>query len=121
MKVHKDDTVLVIAGKDKGKRGRVREVQPDKNKLIVEGINVMRKHTRGQRGARQAGIIQIEAPMNASKVMVVCPNSGCPTNSSERRVKGTRVGYTFLADGSKARVCRKCNELLDREGEKRWS
>jgi large subunit ribosomal protein L24 len=111
MKVHKDDTVLVIAGKDKGKRGRVREVQPDKNKLVVEGINVMRKHTRGQRGARQAGIVEIEAAMDASKVMVVCGKCN----------KAVRVAHSFLADGSKARVCRNCNELLDRETERRWT
>ena len=111
MKVHKDDTVLVIAGKDKGKRGRVREVQPDKNKLIVEGINVMRKHTRGQRGARQAGVVEVEAPLDASKVMVVCPKCG----------KAVRVAHTFLADGSKARSCRNCSELLDRDPDRRWS
>jgi len=105
MNVHKDDTVLVIAGKDKGKRGRVREVHPSDNKVIVEGINVMRKHTRGQRGARQAGIVEVEAPMDASKVMVVCAKCNQPV----------RVAHTFLADGSKARSCRNCNELLDRD------
>jgi large subunit ribosomal protein L24 len=111
MNVHKDDTVLVIAGKDKGKRGRVREVHPADNKVIVEGINVMRKHTRGRAGARQAGIVEVEAPMDASKVMVVCAKCNKPV----------RVAHTFLADGSKARSCRNCNELLDRDPDKRWS
>ncbi|HMA35021.1 MAG TPA: 50S ribosomal protein L24 [Chloroflexia bacterium] len=114
MKVHKGDLVQIISGKDfdrqHPKRGKVREVQTDKNKVIVEGINIMRKHTRGQRGARQAGIIEVEAPMDASNVMVVCPKCS----------KAIRVGYTFLADGSKARACRNCNELLD-DPDKRWS
>ena len=111
MKVHKEDNVLVIAGKDKGKRGRVRQVFPDKNRLIVEGVNVMRKHTRGQRGARQAGIIEVEAPLNASNVMVICAKCNKPG----------RVAHTFLADGSKARSCRNCNELLDRDPDRPWT
>jgi len=111
MNVHKDDTVMVITGKDKGKRGRVRATYPDKNRVIVEGLNVMRKHTRGRSGARQAGIIEVEAPMDASKVMVVCPKCS----------KAVRVGHTFLADGSKARACPNCSELLDRDPDRRWS
>ena len=105
MKVHKDDTVLVIAGKDKGKRGRVREVQPDKNKLIVEGINVMRKHTRGQRGARQAGIVEIEAAMDASKVMVVCGKCNkavrVGAHLPRRRHEGPRVPQLQRVAGSR--------------------
>ncbi len=110
MKVHKGDLVQVIAGKDRTKRGRVREVLTDKNKVIVEGVNIVTKHTRGQRGARQAGIVQIEAALQASNVMVVCP----------RCSKAIRISYTFLADGAKVRQCSKCNELLD-DPEKRWS
>ncbi|HUS14957.1 MAG TPA: 50S ribosomal protein L24 [Chloroflexia bacterium] len=112
MKVHKGDTVVVISGKDKGKRGVVREVHPDNHKVIVEGMNVMRKHTRGQRGARQAGVVEVEAPMHASKVMVYCGECRKPV----------RVGHTFLADGSKARVC-PLNHDLDRypDPDKRWS
>ena len=101
----------MITGKDKGKRGRVRAVFPEKNKVVVESLNVMRKHTRGQRGARQAGIIEVEAPMDASKVMVICRKCNKPV----------RVAHTFLADGSKARSCPSCNELLDEDTEKRWS
>ena len=73
MNIKRDDTVLVIAGKDKGKRGKVREVHPTDNKVIIEGINIVKKHTRGRMGARQAGVVEQEAPLNASKVMVVCP------------------------------------------------
>jgi large subunit ribosomal protein L24 len=112
MNVHKDDMVLIISGRreDKGKRARVRQVLPDKNKVIVEGVNVHRKHTRGRAGARQAGIVEIEAPMDASKVMVVCQKCNQPT----------RIGHTFLADGSKVRQCRKCGELIINETDRRW-
>jgi len=101
MKIHKDDTVLVINGKDRGKRGRVRLVSPADNKVIVEGLNIMRKHTRGRGGARQAGVVEIEAPMDASKVMLLCPKCN----------KAVRVGYQFLTDGAKVRACRNCGEL----------
>jgi len=116
MNVHKDDTVLIIAGKDKSTgthivRGRVRQVIPEKNQVIVEGVNVHRKHTRGRSGARQAGIIEIEAPLDASKVMVVCPKCG----------KGTRVGHIYNADGTKSRQCRNCGETLDNDTDRRWS
>ena len=70
MNIKSDDTVLVITGKDKGKRGKVREVRPAIGKIIIEGINIVKKHTRGTQGARQAGIIEREAPLSASKVMV---------------------------------------------------
>src|SRR3954447_2740693 len=112
MNVHKGDTVLIISGRraDKGKRGTVRQVLPDKNKIVVEGVNVMRKHTRGRSGARQAGIIEVEAPMDASKVMVVCPKCG----------KAARVGNSFLPDGAKVRSCRNCGEPLD-DPDRRWS
>lgn len=98
MNVKRDDTVLVITGKDKGKRGRVREVRPTDNKIIVEGINIVKKHTRGRQGARQAGVVEQEAPLHAGKVMVVCPNCD----------RGTRVGHSFLNDGQKVRECRNC-------------
>jgi len=113
MNVHKGDTVLIISGRraDKGKRGTVRQVLPDKNKIVVEGVNVMRKHTRGRSGARQAGIIEIEAPLHASKVMVVCTKCN----------RAVRIGHTFLADGSKARQCRNCGELIINDNDRRWT
>src|SRR4051812_4204850 len=86
MNIKRDDTVLVITGKDRGKRGRVREVHPADNKVIIEGVNIVKKHTRGRAGARQAGIIEQEAPMAANKVMVVCPKCN----------RGTRIGHSFL-------------------------
>ena len=110
MKVHTDDMVLVIAGRDKGTRARVRQVLPDKNKVVVEGVNVVHKHTRGRSGARQAGIVDIEAPMDASKVMVVCMKCN----------KAVRVGHTYNADGTKSRVCRNCGEILDNDTDRKW-
>jgi large subunit ribosomal protein L24 len=111
MNIKRDDTVLVIAGKDKGKRGRVRDVHPDDRKVIVEGINIVKKHTRGRAGARQAGIIEQEAPLHASKVMVVCPKCN----------KGTRVGYTLLANGQKVRECRNCGETFEADAtQEKW-
>jgi large subunit ribosomal protein L24 len=111
MNIKRDDTVLVIAGKDRGKRGRVREVHPANDKVIIEGVNIVKKHTRGRAGARQAGIIEQEAPMAASKVMVVCPKCN----------RGTRIGHSFLANGQKVRQCRHCGEIFDRDtAEQKW-
>ncbi|MDQ2809545.1 MAG: 50S ribosomal protein L24 [Chloroflexota bacterium] len=111
MKVHKGDLVQAVNGKHASahKRGRVREVFIEKNRIVVEGMNLRIKHTRGQRGVRQAGIIEIEGTMDASNVMVVCPKCD----------KAVRVGHTFLPDGSKVRQCRNCQELLD-DPDKRW-
>src|SRR5690242_8571210 len=111
MNVKRDDTVLVIAGKDRGKKGRVREVRPSDNAIIVEGINIVKKHTRGTQGARQAGVIEREAPLAAGKVMVVCPK--CE--------KGTRIGYDVLDNGQKVRQCRHCGETFERDADQdKW-
>ncbi len=111
MNIKRDDTVQVITGKDKGKRARVREVIPDKNKVVVEGTNIVKKHTRGQMGARQAGVVEKEAPLWMSKVMVVCPHCN----------KAVRVGHTVLADGRKVRQCRHCGEPFERDAaQEKW-
>ena len=111
MNIKRDDTEMVITGKDRGKRGRVREVHPADNKLIIEGINIVKKHTRGRMGARQAGIIEQEAPLAANKVMVVCPNCD----------RGTRIGHSFLGNGQKVRQCRACGESFERDAaEEKW-
>jgi large subunit ribosomal protein L24 len=107
MNIKRDDTVLVIAGKDRGKRGKVREVHATDGKVIIEGINIVKKHTRGQRGARQAGVIEREAPMNAAKVMVVCPKCD----------RGTRIGHTELDNGQKVRQCRNCGEVFEKDAD----
>jgi large subunit ribosomal protein L24 len=103
MKIRKNDTVLVIAGKDRGKKGKVRKALPKKDKVIVEGANMIKRHSRAKGQARQAGIIELEAPLDISNVMLICNKCNKPT----------RVGFRFLSDGRKARVCRTCEEIID--------
>lgn len=103
MKIRKNDTVVIIAGKDKGKRGKVRRAWPDQERVIVEGANMIKRHSRARRAARQAGIIELEAPIHVSNLMLVCEKCGTPT----------RVGFQFLADGRKVRVCKSCREVID--------
>ncbi len=103
MKIKKDDTIVVISGKDKSKRGKVRFVYPKKERILVEGVNFIKKHSRPVSGARQAGIIEREAPIHVSKVMLLCNRCNRPT----------RISYRFLEDGKKVRYCRKCTEVID--------
>ncbi len=103
MKIKKNDNVLVIAGKDRGKKGKVRFVYPREDKVIVEGANFIKKHTRARGQAKQAGIVEREAPLDASNVMLIC--SKCN--------KTVRVAYRFLEDGKKVRYCKLCQEVLD--------
>ena len=97
MKIKKDDKVVVLAGKDKGKQGKVLAADPKCGKVTVEGVNVATKHQKPRGQNQEGGIIKIETPIYVSKVQLVCPKCG----------KGTRVGYK-LADGKKVRVCKKC-------------
>lgn len=102
-RVQRDDEVMVIAGRDKGKRGKVQRVLPDKGKVLVEGVNMVKRHLRaGAEGARQAGIIDKEMPLDASKVAPVCPSCNQPT----------RVAIRTLEDGSKSRMCKKCEAMF---------
>jgi large subunit ribosomal protein L24 len=103
MKIRKNDTVLVILGKDRGKKGKIRKALPTKNKVIVEGVNMIKRHSRAKGQARQAGIIELEAPMDVSNVMYICGKCNKPT----------RLGFSSLSDGRKARVCRACGEVVD--------
>ena len=103
MKIRKNDTVLVVAGKDKGKKGKVRFAYPKDGRLLVEGINFNKRHTRARGTVRQAGIIEREAPIRVSNVMLLCSKCNRPT----------RVGFRFLEDGRKVRVCRSCLEVID--------
>ncbi len=103
MKIRKDDTVLVIAGKDKGKTGKVRFSYPKKERIMVEGINFIKRHIRARGRVRQAGIIQLEAPIPMSNVMLLCSRCNRPT----------RVSFRFLEDGRKVRVCNRCSEVID--------
>jgi large subunit ribosomal protein L24 len=103
MKIKKNDTVLVIAGKDKGKKGKVRFSYPERNRLMVEGINMLKKHTKARGQVRQAGIIETEGTINVAAVMLVCAKCNKPA----------RIGYRFLQDGRKARFCRACGEVVE--------
>ena len=103
MRIRKNDTVLVIAGKDKGKKGKVRFAYPKKERLLVEGVNFIKRHTRATGQARQAGIIEREEPIHASNVMLICGKCN----------RATRIGYQKLEVGKRVRVCRACNEVID--------
>ncbi len=103
MNIRKNDTVVVIAGKDRGKKGRVRFAYPKDERLLVEGINFIKKHSRARGVVRQAGIIEREAPIHVSDVMLLCSKCNHPA----------RVGFRFLTDGRKVRVCRSCGEVID--------
>lgn len=103
--VRKNDTVIVVAGKDRGKRGRVLRVVPDRNRVVVEGVNFVKRHTRAnpQRNVK-GGVVEREAPLHASNVQIVCPECGT----------ATRIGRQLLGDGRKVRICRKCEGAVDR-------
>ncbi len=97
MKIKKDDKVIVLSGKDKGKQGKVLIADPKAMKVVVEGVNVATKHQKPMKQGQEGGIIKVETPIYVSKVQLVCPKCG----------KGTRVAYK-LADGKKVRVCKHC-------------
>ncbi len=102
--VRKGDTVVVIAGKERGKRGKVLRVIPDKGRVIVERINMIKKHQRPTQKLRQGGIIEREGSLHISNVMLVDP----------RNDKPTRVGVRALSDGKKVRLARKSGEMIDK-------
>lgn len=101
-KIRKDDMVVVLAGKDKGRKGKVHSVDPVKGRVVVSGVNIVKRHTKPRGMARQAGIVEQEAPVDLSNVAMLCGKCG----------SATRVGQKILADGTKARFCRSCGELL---------
>ena len=96
--IKKDDLVVVLSGKDKGKQGKVLTVLPSESKVIVEGVNVVTKHKKPTSQTDQGGIVKKEAPIYACKVQRVCPKCSKPT----------RPAHKLLADGKKVRVCKKC-------------
>lgn len=101
-KIKKNDFVIVSAGKDKGKTGKVLKVYPKGNRGIVEGINFVKKSIKKTREDQQGGVIQKEALINLSNLLVFC----------KRCNSGTTIGYSVLKDGSKSRFCKKCNEVF---------
>ncbi|CAM5778924.1 MULTISPECIES: 50S ribosomal protein L24 [Brevibacillus] len=104
MHVKKGDTVIVITGKDKGKKGRVLAAYPKKDRVLVEGINLVKKHSRPSQSNPQGGIVTQEAPIHVSNVSLIDPKSG----------KATRIGYKVLDNGKKVRYAKKSGEVLDK-------
>lgn len=104
-KVHvkKGDTVAVIAGKEKGKKGKVLHTMPKQQRVIVEALNMITRHERPSQRNPQGGMVQREGPIHASNLKVICTKCNQPT----------RVGARMLEDGSKVRTCKKCSEIID--------
>lgn len=102
MKIIRDDKVKIIAGNNKGKTGKVLKVIADKNKLIIEGVNLVKKHQKPNQTNQQGGIIEKEAPVNASNVMLVCSNCEKAVRISKRRTE----------DGKAERICKSCNKAV---------
>jgi large subunit ribosomal protein L24 len=98
-----NDLVEVITGKERGKTGKILRVIPEKNQVVIEKVNMIKRHTRPSPQTGQGGIVEKEAPVNVSKVKLICPK--CAT--------GTRFHMTTTGEGKKARVCLKCKELID--------
>ena len=98
MSIRKDDMVVVLSGKDKGKQGKILEVMPKEGKVVVEKITVAPRHTKPRKQGDQGGILKKEAPIYACKVQRVCPKCGKPT----------RAAHKVQADGKKVRICKKC-------------
>ncbi len=101
--VKKGDTVEVIAGRQRGKRGKVLQVRPKHGTLIVEGVNILKRHSKPTQKLPQGGVVEKEGPLYSSRVMLVCPKCS----------KAARVGHGYLADGTKVRVCKRCGEHLE--------
>ena len=103
--IRRNDNVLVMAGRDRGKRGRVLRVIPATNRVVVEGVNFIKRHTKANPGKNiKGGIVEREASLHASNVQLVCPECGA----------ATRIGRQVLDDGRKVRICRKCEGVVDK-------
>lgn len=102
LEIKKNDTVLVTTGREKGKKGRVLSVDPSEDKLLIERINIIKRHMKPSKKYTQGGIIEKEAPLHISNVMLLCPKCEKPT----------RIAHTVLADGQKVRTCKRCKEVI---------
>ncbi len=103
--IRRNDNVVVTTGKDRGKRGRVLKVLRDKNRVVVEGVNFINRHTKPNPQKNiKGGVVKREAPLHASNVQLVCPECGAQT----------RIGHKLLGDGRKVRICRKCQGVVDK-------
>ncbi len=104
--IRRDDTVVVISGKEKGKKGKILKVLLEDSRVIVEKLNMVKRHAKPSRSSPQGGIVQKEAGLHVSNVMFYCTKCA----------KAVRLGSKVLKDGKKVRVCRKCNEMVDAKG-----
>ncbi len=102
MKIKKDDKIIMLSGKDKGKKGKVVKVIPKVGKIIVEGVNIVKKHRRPKKQGEKGQRIEVASPINISNAMMICPKCG----------KQTRVGYKVLENKEKVRVCKKCGQEM---------
>jgi large subunit ribosomal protein L24 len=102
-KIKKNDTVLVISGRERGKRGKVSHVIPEKNRAVIEGVNIVKRHSKPRGMGQPGGIIEKEAALHLSNMMLVCTKCD----------RAVRVGFMRLEDGSKVRVCHKCGEVIE--------
>ncbi|HEX9265693.1 MAG TPA: 50S ribosomal protein L24 [Candidatus Binatia bacterium] len=103
MQIRKNDSVMVIGGKERGKTGKVLRVLLDKDAVIIERLNIVKRHTKPRGPQQPGGIVEKEAAIHASNIMILCDKCNAPV----------RVGRKILADGKKIRICRRCNEALD--------
>ena len=101
-KIRRNDIVQVVVGKDRGKKGKVLRLSPVDNRVIIEGINLIKKHKRRTQQDQQTGITQIPSPVDLSNLMLICKNCNKPT----------RAGFTILKDGTKSRICKRCKEPI---------
>lgn len=103
MEIRKNDSVMVIAGKERGKTGKILRVLPEKSAVIVERLNIVKRHSKPRGPQQPGGIVEKEAAIHSSNVMIMCDKCNAPV----------RIGQKILADGKKIRICRSCNEALD--------
>ncbi len=103
MKIKRNDKVKIIAGKDKGKKGKVTKTIPKEYKVVVEGANVIKKHVKGKRSGEKGQIVSYSSPLDVSNVILICPKCG----------KETRVGYLVLKNEEKRRICKKCKQDIE--------
>ena len=103
MQIRRNDSVMVIAGKERGKSGKVLRVNPEKDAIIIERVNLVKRHTKARGPQQPGGIVEKEALVPASNVMMMCDKCNAPV----------RVGHKILGDGKKIRICRRCREALD--------
>ncbi|HEY1236373.1 MAG TPA: 50S ribosomal protein L24 [Candidatus Binatia bacterium] len=103
MQIRKNDSVIVIGGKERGKTGKVLRVLPEKDAVVIERLNMVKRHTKPRGPQQPGGIVEKEAAIHASNIMILCDKCNAPV----------RIGHKTLADGKKIRICRRCNEALD--------